>query len=771
MPDETIKHSTSFYGGNLFFATVVSVDPATMVIEVAPDGQDGLAKQQGIPLASTFAHALGFKETVLPNIGGRVLCFGAAKSATCVIIGTIPLSENQGDENTAEMPSKATFGIEEPLLNDVHATGYASDITKALVLNNRLPVDVIQGEKVISNEFGVLLGLFQLMAVLKGSELAQVQCHFLDDLVRIISHNFQHYTALGEYNVFHDGKSLNIEAGLTHEPNEALGSLNGEKPITEDKTEESNWYKVDEQLKAIERLKIFIGKLGDFINILLVSPNTANKLNGETPEKVDRGLFQCHLGLDGLLIVRSLKGIILEKTNWIRVPYRKRTPEDPKGDDGSSIDYKLRQAFGFDNSYTNDGSAYLYYLQLKDYLAYIEEDLGYSHISQHKEDFYVNGDYSKEKPLDELSYIDPVTGTTYLKKRSIVSLMPNGGITMGDAWGSAIIMEGGNIYIQPAKDLVVQTSRNVVGKIGGNLSLATKNEIDLSSTEGGLRVKTNKAQYLYSQNGGILLHTDSLGFSEGTLPYNTSDPIEFVAGIVMTAPNSTVSSYGRQVYNRAVDTLVLESNQILTKSKELTRLLSDNQIIVTSEQQFLTSNKQTTIFSKGTAIFMGDTSTAIAKKGQKYAIALQGIVEGLFEDEIKKQKDFFTTIRNLVDTMMETKVEDSLLTFKLEENFTNIKFRFLPSIRYGIAENDIIPQTLVQQEANSFTDYKTTQKWIETAINETYPYPGKDMANCYVTMNLSNINNIDKELVNKATDLKDQVKLEDRKNIFTEYTI
>src|ERR1019366_3004721 len=158
--------------------------------------------------------------------------------------------------------------------------------------------------------------------------------------------------------------------------------------------------------------------------------------------------------------------------------------------------------------------------------------------------------------------------------KSWVSLMGNGGISLADAWGSAINMEGGNIYIQPAKDLIVQPNRNLIAKVGGNVGIAARGELDFSSTNGGLRIKTENVQYLYSENGGIVLHTDGEAATKAARTYNPYDPdsmVTNVSGIVFKASNSSINAYAEQVYLNATDALVAKSGSILTLDSALDR--------------------------------------------------------------------------------------------------------------------------------------------------------------------------------------------------------
>jgi lipopolysaccharide export system protein LptA len=127
-------------------------------------------------------------------------------------------------------------------------------------------------------------------------------------------------------------------------------------------------------------------------------------------------------------------------------------------------------------------------------------------------DFFVNDDFAKEKSLFEGNVnIDQETKlelSKYKLKTAGIYLMPNGGVTIRDAWNSAIVMEEGNIYLQPANDLVSQPLRHSITKAGGKTSITSKEDIDISSSEGSIRSKAEKMQYVYSNKAGVIIQAN-----------------------------------------------------------------------------------------------------------------------------------------------------------------------------------------------------------------------------------------------------------------------
>lgn len=774
--------------GELFYGTVVAADPATYNIQVAAQGSNGLQTRSARLLSSVLCFAIGFKLSYIPTVGTTVFCYGTSLSE-CLILGMVPPI----DIGNNPFSQRTIVGAGDGLKHNSHIQNYGKDLQHTTTHNLGRPTDILHGELAISNDFGVLLGLFQQLAVLKGSELAQVQCFLLDDLVRIISHNFQHFHGMGSHSISHDGTSLQLEGGLTHDPKEAMGipqretetalpTLKHSGVATVD--DKNNFYQpIDgERLEAVERLKYFVGRLGDFVNIMLVAPGAKRRLMDgnppDEPQKLDKGLLQIKASLDGLFVVRSVKGVVIEKTNWIRVPQRIRTPEDPKGDDGTKLEPPVAEPFVFDNSYIAADQPFLYYLQLRDYLSYLIDGVGYRHFKQRAKDFHVNDDYQAEPGINEITYVDPVTRTAYLKKTSSMVLMPNGGVSIRDAWGSGLNMEGGNIYIQPAKDLVLQPMRNLVGKIGGNLSLASRYDIGLSSTEGGVQTRSKKVQYNYSKEGGIVLHTDAKVIGNpGFLPDDVSEPVHYCSGIVLKSAGGGIFANAMYHYSKYTVSSLIESKQNF--------LLSTNQLVLRSEQvlellgesTLLQGVNQVNIYSEGSALLIGREQTVLGKFEQKIGFVRPGTlsVEGLIKDD--ENTTFFDKMEELIEQYKDIKREEIVPAYTQQDAkqdaFDGLLFKWPKSEAYGLSPgNATFPQTLTQQEDYDFGIHRLVG-WTEEKDNETYPFPGAGLAESFVSNQTSNLQLVNGEIVNvtKGHTVDKNNALDKTGNVFQAYRV
>ncbi len=738
MDDSGIKKESASYG--LFTGVVISSNAATYAVTVAREGYmagtaDGGNMMQGIALSSQLAGFLGFRDAGLPQAGTRVLCASVAANL-CYVIASIP----QNNRSSESIPGRTILGAGCATQDSSNRVGHADKLP--VIPNNRRPADVVDGEHVISNEFGVMLGMFQQLAVLKASELAQVQCHLMDDLVRLISHNFQHYSALGEYNIWHDGKSLQAEFGATHIPGEMYGRpmVDSESgaPVFQETSSASvddaeDFYKIseDERIKAIERFKIFLGKLGDFIHIFLLKPdnNEVRTLNPDKrPNSPDTGLFDFHLGTDGGVHVRSVKEVFIEKTNWIRVPVRCAAPDDPKGDAAEDITYEDKEPFEWKNDYKYKNNPFGYFLQLRDYVAYASEKLAYQNFKKHEKDFYVNDTASKEKNLKNIQKVDKNTKldqTNYDLRTSGVYIMPNGGIVIRDAWNSAIVMEGGNIYLQPAKDFVMQPLRNLVAKVGGFVSIGAKKDIDLSSTERGFRLKTEKSQYFYSDKSGIVLEANPSQPGSGT-PDPSSQAIEDIGGIVLKSKQGIYNYAEKEIvaYSKdkmilkAVGNTVISSDGLFGLNTSGTMIIKGNQLIANGESTALY------LSTGGTASFAGSGSSVFGNKDDNLGIMYDK--DSMFIDILKGAFPVSSVASQLQSAYRLFSDPLSQTTFSDVSKFTKLKFRFLDSNKYGNIqkETDAIPATMAQQD-DKLTSLYSLGTWTEKEVNGSLPYPGK----------------------------------------------
>lgn len=728
---------------------------------------------QGIPLAGAFATTLGFKECHQYPVGALVLCYFVTYDV-CYILGIIP----ENDYGNLQFPSRVALKTADGNFDSQNSTGYNNDSTKKGTFNAGRPTDVVEGEHVVSNEFGVLLGLFQSLAVLKASELAQVQCYLLDDMVRIVSHNFEHLHALGECKIFHDGKALMAEFGGTHDPREALGipqvesvkndALFGEAGApgaNGDDLTDFYEFEQDERTTAIERFKLFLGKLGDFIHMFVTRPDpeAIRALAGSLNGKPDLGMANFHMGLDGRFNLRTMTGGSIEKTNWIMVPQRVRTADDPEGDQVDDIEFDKKDPFEFDDSIKVRENPSLYFLQIRDCNAYLQDYLAYKYFLKYKKDFNLTGNPEDETKLSSVNNVDPVTPVNiknYKLRKSGIYLMDNGGIMLKDAWGSALVLEGGDIYIQAAKDIISQPLRNYITKAGKFITMTSRKDIDLSSTEAGYRLKTKTAQHHYSSDEGIIIQSDSTSDSEPS----PSDKAYKQFGGILLKSNKGIYQYGEKIFDRASQKALYKGNQLMLESVDKPlELKSIKDITLTSLASIdFTAKKDISLLAKSNCSIIANTSLNIA--GKQTNIGNKGSIIGVTPhpgsmpvmlDGVLPIDPYMSFADTKIEQASTNNLQEQMTPFSSDDKFSKLKFRFLDSSEYGLETTDYIPMTIAQQDDAAF-GFLSLTNWTEKEINSTLPYPGKDsFDNHYISCDLTNLQMLNDDAWSKPSeDLK-----------------
>jgi hypothetical protein len=304
--------------------------------------------------------------------------------------------------------------------------------------------------------------------------------------------------------------------------------------------------------------------------------------------------------------------------------------------------------------------------------------------------------------------------------------MPNGGITIRDAWNSAIVMEGGNIYIQPAKDLIVQPLRNFIAKVGGWTSIASKEDIDLSSSEKGFRLKTQQSQYFYSDKSGIVLQANSQNASTGS-PDPAKDAISDIGGIVL---KSTVGIYNyaeTEIVYYAKKNMTFQSlENVFVEADKLLGMSSGNGQLISYAKEIINVGVNSALYLStiGSVVCAGAQSTSLGKKDTY--LGVQYDTKSFFIDILKGCVPFDKIINEIEKIAPSLKNPIQNTVFNTEEKFQQLDFKFLSSDVYGIdATSDAIPATMAQQD-DQLTGLYKLQAWEEKEINSSFPYPGKD---------------------------------------------
>jgi hypothetical protein len=403
-------------------------------------------------------------------------------------------------------------------------------------------------------------------AWLRASDVAGVWAYWQDDLLRIASHNLDHWHSGGGKWLRNDQGEISEVDELTPFAWEALGLWQQSQAAFKPSNASGNCGGSDEQLEyvpakadqcGLPRHRVFRGYLGGVCRretiLPLAKPGAVPEpasLSGPSAGNLT-GLCSVQEHRDGRYSVRSAKGIVLEKYLYIPVAWQTALPESEKGDNAAT-DYapcgvapttnspgasNIPEHVCSEPTVAEPDRPDLLVAQLFDLHAHLFNRIAVRPFTAHKKDWSLpdeGGFAHKEsdptaaaslsgvympKPVGGQSPlasryvfdmptqldvdVDPSTKSRYYCSRSFVELLPDGGVAIEDGYGSGIYMTGGNIRLTCAGDILMQPGRSLVAMCGDDVALRAGTSLDLSAAVGDVRVKAERNLHMLAGNGAM----------------------------------------------------------------------------------------------------------------------------------------------------------------------------------------------------------------------------------------------------------------------------
>ena len=303
----------------------------------------------------------------------------------------------------------------------------------------------------------------------------------------------------------------------------------------------------------------------------------------QNEEQPPIGLSEDNTGLDGRRFIASAKGITLTKRLLLPVPARLRRPEDGNGD--TQDNYKFAGMYGGGEEHTITGDleatdkhphlqraagvldlhGYLFnyaglhpfHWHAKDYKTWEQSELEhaqYNHVVPNYSS--LKGSMYLSEPGHQSIKIDHRYNTqNFYASESFISLLEDGGVVIGDGYGSEIRMTAGCVTISAPGDVWLKPGRNAQVWAGRDCIIRADKTVDISATEENVRVKAEKNVMIFAGNeeskelGGVLIE------SRAQAPVYAFDaPGDGVVfgGIVLKAKKAEIVGLAKNIYLRTV---------------------------------------------------------------------------------------------------------------------------------------------------------------------------------------------------------------------------
>jgi hypothetical protein len=450
------------------------------------------------------------------------------------------------------------------------------------------------GELNHCTETGLMLHMDSYMAMMRVDEMTGIFMYYWDQLCRVAGMNFQLWTGASTLESYDDEGEHMWYQGIATYPWEHRGMLQPGTNIAFDRSGGSTqtatpWYSVLEptadDIQEFHRWQQYHGYLGQGSHKILSTPYAAS---GQTTPQVYSqdfeapGLYEEVVTLSGHYGVRSATGLTIGKRPIIIVPNRKKLVQDSTGDnvaDGynsasqfpsGTNNHKVKPSPDVGNTNENlqraagaaDFQAHLYNWEAGHPFHYHEKDFHYPEESestpinrnQQSPDFYLLQAFQEShlnppEPTD-VKIDHRKDGTTKVYPNSShVTWLDDGGVIIGDGYGSEIVMTGGNIRITCPGDISFEAGRNIIGWAGRDAVVRAKQSVDITATDNDVRLKAEKNMQLIAANGGgsngLLLESRGVGTTQS---FNECGQAASYTGVILKAKDGDIVNWSQRYF-------------------------------------------------------------------------------------------------------------------------------------------------------------------------------------------------------------------------------
>lgn len=518
------------------------------------------------------------------------------------VLTTYSVTQAEGKTDASDVVSGAGICFDKLAY---HTTFDKAETYSPVSAGRGAPADAVSGEHAETSPLGPAWFMGLAMAYMRASDRCGIWMYRLDEHLRTVAKSLETQTLSREVLEAYDEGELSVIERVAFVPWEALGAFEAGTPTGKTSGQDFSPGKiptqapvvtVDVDQRSIFRLQVFKGYLGDLEQTFVTAPYQATGLDA-FGKNVDKhvGLYRSSLGADGSLVMQSAKGIHLEKYPLIPVPLAEKTYDDPKGD--TPANYKASGTFGAGPEHLREdyealggaspNPALNAALGLDFHGLFIMRE-SLQTLKSHSRDYTLQSETTAPlKAALGKGTINPEGGyqlypkgimwmprgrrvrlpiqkgrwenVSYYSGRSAFDLWDDGSVSMEDAWGSQIVMAGGNMILSPPGDIILAPGRSVVMMAPQDIVLKAGNSVDLTASRRDVRIKAERNLMGIGGNsgkGGVLLESRDSGQS-----YDFEQPGEKtdIQGLVFKNDNGIFSVLAKRASVATTEDLALQA--------------------------------------------------------------------------------------------------------------------------------------------------------------------------------------------------------------------
>jgi len=575
--------------------------------------------------------SFGTADAALPEEGSRVLIYQPKiGDGTGWILGVINRGSYLDMHNQSiEIPLPRCY---ENALDAYHENAVYSvpegdkDAFTLWASDNRVS-DLLPGESAVKNENNCGYDITSYSMTITGGD-SFIRVDRIDDEIRMRSTDYTRWSSHTAEREFNDGGLISSEGRNYVYQGEWLGNegLAGEGSGTVPRPR-TRWWK---------------GFLGNIFSWFVVRPKK------DPQKKNDDGLVSIHVSQAGQVMARAAGGVSIERYDAIPVPDRIKEPWDPEGDKETEAQHDALVGFNIGDDPHAVG------LLKSSQMAYAQK-LAYQRFDELKKDFKVQEEKDVKKPgnNDEDPFFShELRLSEYQGRKAGLFIGEDGSVIIRDAWGSEIVMVGGNIYLNTQGSVVSSANGSIVSIAGQTVAMRGTKGADVTADNGCVHIQSKNVVEIAGgsddTDGGVLIESLSKG-SYVNAPAEAGDTA-VVHGVVIKSEKAGVCLSGENTYVNALKNVIVTGggtgdkrdgnviidgeNTIITAAKTAGMIVETSSCLVTKDTALLGS-------SDGSALVAGHSAMIV--NGDQIPILWDSMDE---EVDLSKIKDFWDVLQD-----------------------------------------------------------------------------------------------------------------------------
>lgn len=487
--------------------------------------------------------------------------------------------------------------------------------TSTKVATSSRPTDLVPGEFGTLNQHhcGFLGGMYS-MTVSGGR--AQIRLSAFENRIRIIADSIVKHTLCGNYSASHNRRYLSEERTDCLYQEERLGLKSKETPAFTEGGDgcyhDSPYYYFtknrEQRQTARYRLLEHRGFYGGLSAKYALRPDPDEEVRTLDQESKDAGVARESLDPSGQYRLATAGMLGFERYGRIPVPVRQKNIWEK--------DVEEPEAKALEPFQHNEEHPYYRQLELSDRVAWDIRN-SYARYEEKKSGFYVPEEEDLEGKLKD-KYDEGFTDSEtvklekYDKRRSGIWQGEDGSIILRDAWGSEIVMIGGNIQLSCAGNVMVMPGRSSVTIAGDDIVQKAQSSIDIHAAKKDVRIDGRQNVQIMGGSddnpGGITLEARGEGG-----PWEAQDGGEATksSGILLKSAEGAI---------------VTDTKSLVLRSDEQTTVAAGKNLDGTDGHVFITAGS---LYGTGDQIIFANEQAAIGiTGGTGYVVGNSAILAG-----------------------------------------------------------------------------------------------------------------------------------------------